>query len=540
MNASDTLSSDRFIKPAWLSNMSIAWKLTTNALIPIVLFLVFASWLWQTLLSVQQGVEVGVQKAMDHALVAKDMQRNVVQVQQFLSDVSATRALDGLDDGFKLAVAQRDEFNAGLKKLLASASGQSDQAAKAAQLEQLQQSFDTYYASGVAMAHAYVQSGPAEGNKLMLQFDKASEVLQGKLNPVVDREIQNLRDDVSTVAAQTTRIRHWAVGMCVFLVLSVGVVGWVVARSVVRPVMVASDVAKRISRGDLRHQFMPKGRDEIGQMLMSMGVMQESLRKLVSRVSLGVEELNSASSEISQANADLSARTERTAGTLQQTSASIVQVHDTVGRTSERVTGISQAANEAAAVAGTGRVAVQEVAKTMKRIDASSRRIGEITGAIDGIAFQTNLLALNAAVEAARAGEDGRGFAVVANEVRLLASRSAEAAREIKALTSSSEGVVREGSALVDSASETMARVSTAITELAVQVGEIAESSRRQSVELEQVVSAVASMDESTQQNAALVEQTAAAAEGLQIQARKLVDAVAVFDIGRQVTVQET
>jgi methyl-accepting chemotaxis protein len=201
------------------------------------------------------------------------------------------------------------------------------------------------------------------------------------------------------------------------------------------------------------------------------------------------------------------------------------------------VADISLVANEAVSAAGSGREAFQAVAQTMKRIDASSQRIGEITGTIDGIAFQTNLLALNAAVEAARAGENGRGFAVVANEVRLLASRSADAAREIKELTCSSEGVVREGSALVDSASETMARVSSAINELAALVGEIAESSQRQNIELKQVVAAVTSMDEATQQNAALVEQTAAAAEGLRTQARKLVEVVGVFDLGQQAVV---
>jgi methyl-accepting chemotaxis protein len=311
--------------------------------------------------------------------------------------------------------------------------------------------------------------------------------------------------------------------------LLVAVISWMVARSILRPVDVASQVSARIARGDLTHKFMPVGTDEVGSMLRSMGVMQESLRALVFDVNTSVARVSSASTGIATASNDLSSRTEGQAAALEQTAASMEQLSSTVKQNAENAHRASEFAVAAAEVASSGSKTVADVVDTMRGINDSSRRISDIVGVIDGIAFQTNILALNASVEAARAGDQGRGFAVVASEVRSLANRAARAATEIKGLIASSVERVAEGAALVDKAGLSMAQVVTAIDRVSDMVGAISAASREQSLGVAQVGEAISNMDQATQKNAALVQQTAVEAAGLSDQARDLVKAVARF-----------
>jgi methyl-accepting chemotaxis protein len=300
-------------------------------------------------------------------------------------------------------------------------------------------------------------------------------------------------------------------------------------RSVVRPLAQAVSVSQAVAEGDLTVAREAAGKSEIAQLFQALYAMQGSLSRVVARVRSNAEGVAAASAQIASGNNDLSVRTERQASALQETAASMEELSSTVRLNADNARQANQLATDASAVAAQGGEVVAEVVDTMKGINDSSKKIADIIGVIDGIAFQTNILALNAAVEAARAGEQGRGFAVVAGEVRSLAQRSAQAAKEIKDLIGTSVARVEQGTALVDKAGVTMAEVVAAIRRVNDIMGEISAASSEQSQGVAQVGEAVTQMDQATQQNAALVEQSAAAADSLKRQAVELVKAVAVF-----------
>jgi methyl-accepting chemotaxis protein len=300
---------------------------------------------------------------------------------------------------------------------------------------------------------------------------------------------------------------------------------------------VAVAVTRAVAEGDLTTQINLRSGDE-HSLLAALSAMQRSLAQTVSAVRTSTDSVTTASREIAQGNADLSSRTEQQASNLQQTAASMEQMTSAVKQNADAARQANQLAASASQVAAKGGAVVGEVVSTMDQISASSRKIADIIGVIDGIAFQTNILALNAAVEAARAGEQGRGFAVVAGEVRNLAQRSAQAAREIKSLIGESVEKVETGSKLVNDAGQTMSDIVAQVKRVTDLIGEITSSTLEQSNGIGQVNQAVTQLDQMTQQNAALVEQSAAAAESLKDQADKLAKAVAIFKLSRNETRQ--
>ena len=310
--------------------------------------------------------------------------------------------------------------------------------------------------------------------------------------------------------------------------------GWLLTRSVVRPLGVAVSLAHKVAAGDLTTSIRVEGRDEPARLLEALRAMQDNLETVVAGVRSNAEGVASASAEIAQGNADLSMRTEEQASSLDETASSMQQLQATVQQNASNAQRANELAKSGATVAQRGGDVVTQMVEVVQGIQESSRRIADIIGVIDGIAFQTNILALNAAVEAARAGEQGRGFAVVASEVRNLATRSAGAAREIKALIQTSVERVQAGSDLARDAGTTMTEVVASIREVSSLMEEISQASAAQTSDMQRVTQAIVRMDDVTQQNAALVEESAAAAGSLSSQARQMVDAVAVFRLRHQ------
>ncbi len=345
------------------------------------------------------------------------------------------------------------------------------------------------------------------------------------------------RSELDALARQTTLLMFGG-GIASAVVLAV--VLYVLARRIVlKPLAELGHNVTRIASGDLSQPVTSHGNDEIARLAAKVGDLQQRLHESIAAIGRSSEAVHVAATEIAAGNRDLSQRTEEQASSLEETASSMEQLSSTVKQNVDSARQASELASSASEIAVKGGAVVGDVVHTMGAISESSKKIADIIGVIDGIAFQTNILALNAAVEAARAGEQGRGFAVVAGEVRNLAQRSAGAAKEIKALIEDSVGKVDSGAKLVDQAGQTMEEVVSSIKRVTDIMAEITAASQEQSSGIEQVNQAVTQMDQVTQQNAAVVEEAAAAAESMQQQAHQLADAVAVFKLGAHAKIAE-
>ena len=368
----------------------------------------------------------------------------------------------------------------------------------------------------------------------------AAEVVREEVRPAQLAHVAAL-DKVVEAVQEASRLRNeqandsyqQAVTLIVGLSVAALVIGvliaWQIQRSITRPLNFAVEVAQAVAEGDLSREITVRSQDEVGRLLQALKTVNQDLGRTMLQVRGAAEAMQTASMEIAAGNADLSQRTEQQASSLQQTAASMEELTATVKNNADTARGATQMANSASAAAAKGGDVVAQVISTMQAITTSSKKIADIIGTIDGIAFQTNILALNAAVEAARAGEQGRGFAVVATEVRALAQRSAQAAKEIKTLIGASMQNVETGSTLVGDAGTTMSDIVRQVQRVTDLIGDISSATQEQTNGIGQVSQAVVQLDQVTQQNAALVEQSAAAADSLKQQAGRLVDAVSIF-----------
>ena len=352
-----------------------------------------------------------------------------------------------------------------------------------------------------------------------------------KLESLKDKEVQQADDHYGLELRRSEWFVH-LVGVAALAVAAVIIV--LLTRSITVPLRAAVASVEAVARGDLTRSIVATSRDETGQLLGALQTMQDSLKRLIGEVVHGANLVAESSAQIAQGNLDLSQRTEEQASTLEETASSMEELTATVNQNAEHAREANQLTADASGVAARGGTVVGNVVRTMTGISESSRRIADIIGVIDGIAFQTNILALNAAVEAARAGEQGRGFAVVAAEVRSLAQRSATAAKEIKTLIGDSVDQVEAGTRLVHDAGETMQDIVSSVQKVTALVAEIASASQEQSQGIGQVTAAVSQMDQVVQQNATLVEEATAATESMKDEAAALLRAVRRFRIGEE------
>lgn len=334
-----------------------------------------------------------------------------------------------------------------------------------------------------------------------------------------------------------TILKIFIVAITIGMVLAIWI-GFALIRAIVRPLNHAVTVAHAVAAGDLTSEIKYIAQDEVGRLMQALKDMNDNLVRLVGDVRAGADSIFTASKEIALGDSDLSQRTEEQASSLQATASSLEELTVTVKQNAENASQANHLGMGARDVAMKGGEVVSKVVTTMGSIDESSKKIVDIIGVIEGIAFQTNILALNAAVEAARAGEQGRGFAVVAGEVRTLAQRSAAAAKEIKELIGDSVDKVESGTKLVDEAGKTMEEIVESVKCVTDIMAEISSASSEQSAGIDQVNKAINRMDDVTQQNAALVEEVAAAARSMEDEAKKLTEAVSAFKMSDSRTIE--
>ncbi len=411
--------------------------------------------------------------------------------------------------------------------------------AELALVQEIERAEKNYY-DALARVVAVPRSGADRTAEAQALYKGESRDAFNALIAAVDKDIEfqskggELAYKGSQSDYESTRLA--VVGLLLGALALGGVLALLITRSITAPIAQAVKVAETVAAGDLTSDVRSDSQDETGQLLAALRKMNDSLVTIVGQVRHSSDSIATGSTQIATGNADLSQRTEEQASNLQQTAASMEQLTATVKQNADTARQATQLAGSASQAATQGGHVVAQVVSTMGEITDSSRKIADIIGVIDGIAFQTNILALNAAVEAARAGEQGRGFAVVAGEVRTLAQRSAAAAKEIKALIGTSVEKVENGSRLVHEAGQSMDEIVAQVKRVNDLISEISAASVEQSSGIGQIGDAVSQLDKVTQQNAALVEESAAAAESLKHQAANLAQTVSVFKLAAQAT----
>ena len=476
---------------------------------------------------------VGALRKANHDIATTEMQRSLL-AQRWASQINLNwvRTAAALRSTDKAYTDQLQQDMSKTSKAISEDQKQLEalalQAQERALMAKVAQTRSTYVASRSALLKRQ-QSGEVVADAVARDLQPLADAYLMSIEQVASQARESLAQSHNQTDAEAALSQYAAGTATAIAVLAAMVLAIYTSRSITTPLQRAVDSAHTIQSGDLSSEIQVTGKDEVARLLRALEDMRGSLDSIVRDVVRGAEMVATASSQIAQGNHDLAQRTETQASALEQTAASMEELGSTVSQNSESAQQANQYAQAASAVALQGGEVVAKVVNTMRDINDSSRKIGDIIGVIDGISFQTNILALNAAVEAARAGELGKGFAVVAAEVHMLAKRSAEAAKEIKTLITASVERVEQGTVLVDQAGSTMKDVVDSILRVTTIMGGISGASKEQHAGVLQIGQAVVHLDQMTQQNAALVEEMAAAAMSLKTQADELVRGVSIF-----------
>jgi methyl-accepting chemotaxis protein-1 (serine sensor receptor) len=520
-------------------NYTIVSRLAALGVLFLLALLLVGIGAWQALQQTSQRGEAALQRsialtmAVDRARAAQvDFKTQVQEWKNILLRGADPALLERYTAAFKKSAQQTQDGLAGVKDSLAGL-GMSTPLIDEARAAHAELGKNYLNALG-----SYDSANPESYKTVDAQVKGMDRAPTKKIDDIVkfiDQQAALVGQQIRAEQAAALHQARLQLGAVVLVALALGA-GFmlVLARSITRPLDEAVRIARTVASGDLSASFEVEGRDEVAAMLGALKEMHDNLAGIVARVRVGTESIAAASQQIAEGNQDLSNRTEEQAGSLEETASAIEQMAGTVRENGGNATLARELADAATGVAQRGGEAVREVVRTMGSINESSRKIVDIIGVIDGIAFQTNILALNAAVEAARAGEQGRGFAVVASEVRNLAQRSASAAKEIKQLIGDSVEKVDAGAKLVDHTGLTMQEVVSSIRRVTDIMGEISSASQEQIQGIDQVNQAMSQMDEATQQNAALVEEATAATSALQQEAARLAQVVDVFKLGHE------
>ncbi len=465
-------------------NLSLASKMVFGFGIPLFMIAGITVAIFVVAANVQGNATLAKDESAVFSGIASQMKLDAVQVQQWLTDISATRAQDGLDDGFDEAEKSSQSFLAGLGKFRQMYEQENDSAGLQ-DAQTLETAFGDYYDTGKTMARAYVEGGAQAGNKMMASFDEAAARMTESLEPLVESQEKELDNALASIVSSTSLLRTAVlITGCAALVLGMGL-AWSITRSITKPI-----------------------------------------NRIIASLTEGSEQVASASGQVSSASQSLAeGATEQAAG-LEETSSSLEEMSSMTQQNADNAQQANTLSNDAKKAADNGSEAMQRMNSSIQDIQKSSDETAKIIKVIDEIAFQTNLLALNAAVEAARAGEAGKGFAVVAEEVRNLAMRSAEAAKNTTDLIEESVKNSKNGVDISGEVGKVLDEIVQGIGKTSELVGEIAAASQEQAQGIDQVNTAVSQMDKVTQQNAAHAEESASASEELSAQAESMNQAV--------------
>jgi methyl-accepting chemotaxis protein len=498
-------------------DFKVRTKIMVCFFIPLILMGVIGIWTFQSSKNIFNDVKHLKDESVVFAGVAEQMGKDVIQIQQWLTDISATRGLDGLNDGFDEAENSYQSFMSGLKQFENMFEEENDNEALK-KTHDLQTKVDDYYEMGKKMAKGYVEGGPEVGNKMMADFDKTAGELSAAMEPFVEEQVSEVNEMAEDIIRLLDSLKTAVLVICLLSIAIIILSGILLTRTVTKPLDKAMGLANSLADGDLTTKVDLRQRDEFGLLSDSLNSMVDQLKNVVvdvksatENVSSGSQQMSSSSEEMSQGATEQAAAAEEASSSMEQMAANIRQNSDNAQQTDKIAVKAAKDANE-------GGEAVTQAVGAMKEI------AGKIS-IIEEIARQTNLLALNAAIEAARAGEHGKGFAVVAAEVRKLAERSQAAAAEISDLSSSSVEVAEKAGSM-------LTKLVPDIQKTAELVQEINAASNEQNSGAEQINKAIQQLDQVIQQNAGSAEEMSSTAEELASQAQQLQETIAFFSVG--------